>query len=366
MVQHRIESPIGNRHNRTSFLSSSASNLQNTIQLQQSSLKSLFDKTYTRLNRVEWKNIHKMQAVQEDPLMLAKFRSGAVRRAWKWERFRVKLGGGSNNWSRFQRSVILENGNVPGYEGHHAWSVKSDPDLAGYSDNILLMSHKQHYDVHSGNYKNSTHLDWENRTIGAIKDFKRAQRRKEIIGLGAAAGIGFITNVALTLVNEFTINGWSLQTLKCASIPALKEGGQGAAIGTGYYASYRLGGMALEAIVENSPSLTPKLANFVKSSSGKIAIIGGVILFADSLYDFVKETNNGSPISKALIHTANKQALPICLLALTYVSPPAGIIASAGAILFDGYVAFANSKLQQKIEIHAISCHYDKAMRYIK
>ena len=170
----------------------------------------------------------------------------------------------------------------------------------------------------------------------------------------------------MAIFKEIISNGDCSKTFKDASLSVLKEGGKGAAVGSFYYTGYRVGGEVVDLIVKRSPALSPRLANFMKTSSGKIAIIGGAIISVESIYDIVTETKNSGSVSEALFFTAKKQVMPVGLLGLTCVNPVVGIVASVMSLIYGGYVSWAQSSMQRDIEIYEVSCYYDKAAKSIK
>ena len=85
-------------------------------------------------------------------------RQNAVRNAWRREQTLVMTGHGTRNWTREEQKTLIEHGSIPGYQGHHMFSVKENGMEAGNSQNIQWLTAKEHLDAHGG--------DWKNQTIG--------------------------------------------------------------------------------------------------------------------------------------------------------------------------------------------------------
>ena len=68
-------------------------------------------------------------------------RSRGVRQAWREERQLVKSGAdGTRDWTPAQRTELINNGKVKGFDGHHRNTVNGNPDLAADADNIEFLS----------------------------------------------------------------------------------------------------------------------------------------------------------------------------------------------------------------------------------
>lgn len=81
-------------------------------------------------------------------------RRAAVSKAWAKERALVEEGRGTRNWSKSEQAQILSTGKCKGYHGHHKFSVKENPPLAGDEKNIQFLTAKEHRQAHDNNYKN--------------------------------------------------------------------------------------------------------------------------------------------------------------------------------------------------------------------
>lgn len=93
----------------------------------------------------------------EEKRKLANERQNAVRKAWKTEQERIKLGKGTREWNTEEQTEILERGSAKGYEGHHMKSVSLYPQYAGDPNNIQFLSEEEHlYGAHGGSYHNLT------------------------------------------------------------------------------------------------------------------------------------------------------------------------------------------------------------------
>ncbi len=88
----------------------------------------------------------------------ASARRKAVREAWKEEYNNVKNGGDGirRPWSEAEKTELLQNGKVKGYQGHHINSVKGYPSKAGDPNNIKFLTPKKHLEAHLGNFRNIT------------------------------------------------------------------------------------------------------------------------------------------------------------------------------------------------------------------
>lgn len=93
----------------------------------------------------------------EEKRKLANERQNAVRKAWKTEQERIKLGKGTREWTTEEQLEIMERGSAKGYEGHHMKSVSLYPQYAGDPNNIQFLSEEEHlYGAHGGSYHNLT------------------------------------------------------------------------------------------------------------------------------------------------------------------------------------------------------------------
>ena len=90
-----------------------------------------------------------------------------------------------------------------------------------------------------------------------------------------------------------------------------------------------------------------------------MAILGGAIIVADSIWQTTKDINNGEDITVALQNTAQKQALPVALLALTVYNAPAGIIASLGSIGYSVFTGYREQQTLEKVHIHQMDFLYE-------
>lgn len=88
----------------------------------------------------------------------------AVSKAWSKERNQVMQSYGSRNWSQREQWEIIATGKCHGYEGQHMLSVKSHPEHAGNENNIQFLTHEEHFEAHSGNWKNDANGRYNLRT----------------------------------------------------------------------------------------------------------------------------------------------------------------------------------------------------------
>ena len=86
-------------------------------------------------------------------------RRKAVSDAWKIEYDDVMSGGQvvSRQWLPDEITQLKSRGKVAGYHGHHMYSVRAFPELAGDPKNIQFLSPMEHFKAHGGNWKNVTY-----------------------------------------------------------------------------------------------------------------------------------------------------------------------------------------------------------------
>jgi hypothetical protein len=85
-------------------------------------------------------------------------RRSAVKKAWKNEVDNVSAGGSgiTRKWTEAEKLELLANGKVSGYYGHHVYSVKGYPHMAGEPSNIQFLTYAEHFKAHGGNWRNVT------------------------------------------------------------------------------------------------------------------------------------------------------------------------------------------------------------------
>ena len=84
-------------------------------------------------------------------------RRKGVKLAWEMEYRLVKeSGAGTRKWSDGEIRELMNSGKVRGYVGHHINSVQDHPGLADNPNNIKFLTHREHLDVHGGNFHNAT------------------------------------------------------------------------------------------------------------------------------------------------------------------------------------------------------------------
>ena len=66
---------------------------------------------------------------------------------------------------------LLKNGKISGFDGHHIFSVKDFPDLAGDPNNIKFLTKAEHLAAHSGNWANKTNGTMLDRMLEIAKVF---------------------------------------------------------------------------------------------------------------------------------------------------------------------------------------------------
>ena len=331
----------------------------------QANLRNFFEKEYAKLNRIGWNNIYDTERNINDKAQYSRLRSKGVRTAWRYEETSIKLGGkGSADWTRSERAQIQQNGKVKGAQGHHQMNVHDHPDFMAEASNIkFYRNNKEHLEKgHGGNFRNESNKDFINKDRMLIHDYERNLLRQEVYAAGFAAIIGFSISSSLTIISELTENGIDPKTAKKAILDASIEGAKGAGSSILYYGGFRLGGAAIEGIA-NYLSLSGKTLNFLKSSSGKIAIIGGVIIAGDSIIQTTKDIYNGASTGEALLNTSKKQAVPIVLLGITCINPVAGGVASVLTLGYDVTTSYFKKSLMRNIERYTFECFYEKAER---
>lgn len=65
------------------------------------------------------------------------------------------------NWSQKEIEQLKNNGKVKGYYGHHVYSVKYAPEMAGKSNYIQFLTFEEHLRAHHGNFRLPS-LGWFN------------------------------------------------------------------------------------------------------------------------------------------------------------------------------------------------------------
>lgn len=355
------------RSRRSDYISSVNYNLQgvncSVLSTNQANLKSFFANEYAKLNKIGWKNIFDTERNIGDKTQYSRLRSKGVRTAWRYEKVSIKLGSkGSANWNRSERAQILQKGRVKGAQGHHQKNVHDHPDFMAEASNIkFFRSNKEHLiKGHGGNFRNESNKELIDKDLMLIHDYERSLLRQEAYAVGFAALIGFSLSTSLTIITELTENGIDPKNAHKVLLHASLEGTKGAGSSILYYGGYRIGGAAIDGIA-NYISLSEKTMKFVKSGSGKIAIIGGVIILGDSIFQTTRDIFKGVSVGDALLNTSKKQAVPVVLLAMTYINPYAGGIASVLTIGYGVMTSYFKKQLMKKIENYTFDCLYKKA-----
>ena len=302
----------------------------NNLLAEQTRYTQYFDKIYAKLNKTGWKYLRDVEANINNPSQYERLRNAGVRTAWRYERESIKLGGrGSENWTRAERAQILQRKTLEGAEGHHLMNVHDHPDFMAEASNIKIYRTKDEHlqKGHGGDFHNESDMPFIHKDLMLIKDFNRGMLKREMFAAGTAAIAGFTVSASITLMIELANNGLTVENFKESLQTASIEGLKGAGCGVLYYGGFRLGGEVIESTIPLM-HLGPRAAKLIKTQSAKMAILGGAIIVADSIWQTTKDINNGEDITVALQNTAKKQALPVALLALTVYNAPAGIIAS--------------------------------------
>ena len=320
-----------------------------------------FDKIYAKLNKTGWKYLRDVEANINNPSQYERLRNAGVRTAWRYERESIKLGGrGSENWTRAERAQILKRKSLEGAEGHHLMNVHDHPDFMAEASNIKIYRTKDEHlqKGHGGDFHNESDMPFIHKDLMLIKDFNRGMLKREMFAAGTAAIAGFTVSASITLMIELANNGLTVENLKESLQTASIEGLKGAGCGVLYYGGFRLGGEVIESTIPLM-HLGPRAANLIKTQSAKMAILGGAIIVADSIWQTTKDINNGEDITVALQNTAKKQALPVALLALTVYNAPAGLIASIGSIGYSVFTGYREQQTLEKVHIHQMDFLYE-------
>lgn len=355
------DKPSGNKNVDASFQSV----IQGSFAIQFSSFQSTRLSDFIReYNKVE-KQTFKSAIKQYTQGISSNQRQIAVRDAWKWEKLSVKHGGrGTSIWNKSEIDQILtrKTHTVKGAEGHHLQNVAHHPELAGECDNIYFYrSRADHLKYgHGGDFHNESNKPLMNKESAVITEFQRNSLKREFFAAGAAAAFGFAVNSSITLIQDLSQNGLDRKSIKTALSHAGIEGSKGAFFGSGYYVTFRIGERAIENYAPSLFGNASKVTNFLKTNSGKMATIGGIIIAADSAYQIGRGLYRGDEFVDTLKNTAKKQFIPVSLLALSCYNIIAGGIAS---VLFIGYDVTSNildQKTQKKLIIHKGKLLYDK------
>lgn len=105
-------------------------------------------------------------------------RRAAVSKAWAQERELVKEGKGTRDWSKSQQAEILATGKCKGFEGHHKFSVKENPELAGEKDNIQFLNKSEHLKAHENNFKTDPKGRYDSET-GKLEKYQNGKVKAE-------------------------------------------------------------------------------------------------------------------------------------------------------------------------------------------
>lgn len=333
----------------------------NMLLTEQAKYTHYFDKIYAQLNKTGWKYLRDVEANINNPSQYERLRNAGVRTAWRYERESIKLGGrGSENWTRAERAQILQRKSLEGAEGHHLMNVNDHPDFMAEASNIKFYRNKDEHlqKGHGGDFHNESDMPFIDKDRMLIKDYNNGMLRREMYAAGAAAIAGFTISASITLMIELANKGLTVENLKGSLQTASIEGLKGAGSGVLYYGGFRLGGEAIERAIPLM-HLGPRAAELIKTQGAKMAILGGAIIIADSIWQTTKDINNGEDITVALQNTAQKQALPVALLALTVYNAPAGIIASIGSIGYSVFTGYRDQQTLEKVHIHQMDFLYE-------
>ena len=331
----------------------------------QANIRNYFEFEYARLNKLGWKNIYDTERNIHNTSQYSRLRSKGVKTAWDYEKTSIKLGGkGSAGWNKAERTQILKNGKVKGAQGHHQMNVHDHPDFMAEASNIkFYRSNKEHLqEGHGGNFRNESNKEFIDKDRMLIHNYERRLLKQEAYAFVFAAVFGFTLSSSLTIIADYAENGIDPKRAKQTLLKATKEGALGAGSSLLYYGGYRIGGLAVEGLA-NYLSVSGKTLNFLKSSSGKIAIIGGLIIIGDSVWQTSKDLNRGIGLGESLYKSAQKQAVPAALLTLTCFAPKVGAVATVIFMGYDYTKSFIESRLRKKIEIYTIDCLYSQAER---
>ncbi len=287
-------------------------------------------------------------------------RDKGVKLAWRYEKADVEMGGkGSSNWSEAQRKEILSKGKVRGQEGHHINSVAEHPDEQTNPNNIRFLSRKKHLEHHNGDFRNST----SGKMIDKNKMLQRTNFgrviKNEIIGISAAAAIGFGIGFSISVVTSLAVSGFNPDSIKIALITGTKMGVKSAMISTVGYTIGRIVTCAVQKVLQKlAISLTENLSKAVCAG-----ITGSITIMAFAVIEFYHLRKDGKTVKDAVL-CAMKHALlsfkSLCLvLYVGYIfSPVVGALLSlamAGGTVARGIISTKKDLvIREKVMIMSI------------
>lgn len=327
----------------------------NMLLAEQAKYSRYFDNIYAQLNKKGWKYLHDVEANINNPSKYNRLRNTGVDSAWQYEKASIKLGGrGSENWTKSERLQILQKGRVKGAEGHHLMNVHDHPEFMSEASNIKFYQNKQEHlqNGHGGNFRNESDKPFIDKDRMLVRNYKEGMLQREIYAAGSAALAGFAISASITLMIELADKGFTIDNIKDSWYNACIEGAKGAGCGVLYYGGFRLGGAVMEKAVPNA-------AKLLKTQGAKMAVVGGIIIVADSIWQTSQDINNGEDFTKALRNTAEKQALPVALLALTSIYAPAGIIATIGSVGYSVVGEYMERQTLEKVSVHQMDFLYE-------
>lgn len=234
-------------------------------------------------------------------------REKGVSLAWKYEKADIQMGGrGSGHWNKAQRAEILNSKThtVRGRHGHHINNVNDHPEEQTNPDNIKFLSRTKHLEAHEGDWKNST----EGKMIDKEKMLRRTNLRRviknEVVGIAAAALIGFGIGFAIGTISTLAINGFSPENVKIALTTGLKTGAKATIVSAISYGIGRIVTEATQHILTNlGIQLTEKLSNTICAG-----VTGTITVLAFAVVEFIMLKKEGKTTKDAIL-SAGKHAL---------------------------------------------------------
>ncbi len=318
----------------------------------------MFTRDYNRLQRIGWNNIKATIKYGDDPTKMNYLRGRGVSAAKQYEIASVKYGGGgiTRKWSyKMRRRLLSGEGIGKWFQGHHRMNVHYHPQYAAEGNNISFYTPEEHFDAHGKNWKNETDAPLIEKDSILVHQFSRSMLRRELMGAGFAAAVGFASTMSLSLIVDCSQNGIDLDAFKQNWATYAKQGVKGAGVSAAYYGGFRIGSELIDKVIAAAGSnIGEKTATFLKSNGGKMAIIGGVIIAAEGCWDVKKDLDKGETWGYALSHCAKKQSVPVALLGLSAWQPEIGIPIS---ILYGAWqvgMGILDGKTAHKVEFHRL------------
>lgn len=351
----------------------------NLLMSQRSAYTSFYISQHTKLITQNFKAMQTtFNNLETNPSYMGNWNQ-AIQHAWDYEKFDIQLGGrGSFNATRAEREEILKYGKLKRFKNsdgkwdsakaHHISNKHNHPDAQSNAHNIKIFRNENEHKLfgHNGDYHNPSDGDWINRDEMVRRTFRKGLIKREIYAAGIAAAIGFVSTASISLIIDLSENDIDPELLKTALKNAGQSGIYGAGNGLLYYGGFRLGSTLLDEVATGYIQSSSKMAKFLKSNGGKMAVIGGLIIIGDSIYTITNDMSNGSSFSNSLKNTVKKEIQPLAILGLSIWSLPAGITASIICLGYDLWISISEKKLLKKIEQYYNQYYFDSVMSKLR